>query len=114
MTDAQRRFCEQVQNAQARAVAKALVNLYQIHRIIRNKPLHLRSIYRLFWLLAVRERGIESDYAAISNRDIRRLVSPPRSDIALQRSNRIRRQRPAPHSEARGLQAVEFSRNGLL
>ncbi len=114
MTDAQRRFCEQVQNAQARAVAKALVNLYQIHRIIRNKPLHSRSIYRLFWLSAVRERGIAFYRAAGSSSSARPLLSPARSDIARRRSSRIPRQRPGQPSEARDCQAVGSSKDGRI
>jgi hypothetical protein len=31
MTDAERRFCKKIENAQARAIAKALIDLDQIH-----------------------------------------------------------------------------------
>jgi hypothetical protein len=31
MADAQRRFCEKMENAQSRAIAKALIDLDQVH-----------------------------------------------------------------------------------
>jgi hypothetical protein len=58
VTNAKRRLCEQMQDAKPRAVAKASVNLNQVHCVIRNKPLRWHSMSHLFLLPDARERGI--------------------------------------------------------